>query len=79
MRRQRLRPLTEAEAYARCHGRRESEVRIVKLEPRRPRYQLEVSGEDLRRSFEEKLDHREREDEAVRASRTEPSGSRSHP
>src|SRR5262249_42091682 len=65
MRRQRLRPLTEAEAYARCHGRRESEVRIVKLEPRRPRYQLEVSGEDLRRSFEEKLDHREVEDEAV--------------
>jgi hypothetical protein len=40
-------------------------VRIVKLEPRRPRYQLEVSGEDLRRSFEEKLDHRELEDEEV--------------
>ena len=38
MRRQRLRPLTEAEAYARCHGTRETEVRIVKIEPRRPRY-----------------------------------------
>jgi hypothetical protein len=65
VRRQRLRPLTEAEAYARCHGTRESEVRIVKIEPRRPRYQLDVSGEDLRRSFEEKLASRELEDEAV--------------
>ena len=66
MRRQRLRPLTEAEAYARCHGTRESsEVRIVKIEPRRPRYQLEVSGEDLRRSFERKLAGREPEDEIV--------------
>jgi hypothetical protein len=65
VRRQRLRPLTEAEAYARCHGTRESEVRIVKIEPRRPRYQLEVSGEDLRRSFEQKLAGREPEDEIV--------------
>jgi hypothetical protein len=63
VRRQRLRPLTEAEAYARCHGMRDSEVRIVKLEPRRPRYELEVSGEDLRRSFEQKLAGREVEDE----------------
>ena len=66
MRRQRLRPLTEAEAYARCHGRRETDVKIVKLEPRRPRYDLDVSGEDLRRKFEEKLEGREQvEDEAV--------------
>ena len=65
MRRQRLRPLTEAEAYARCHGTRESEVRIVKIEPRRPRYQLEVSGEDLRRSFEQTLAGREAEEEIV--------------
>lgn len=65
MRRQRLRALTEAEAYARCHGMHDSEVRIVKLEPRRPRYDLEVSGEDLRRSFEAKLAGRELEDEAV--------------
>jgi hypothetical protein len=40
-------------------------VRIVKLEPRRPRYDLEVSGEDLRRSFEAKLDDRELDDEPV--------------
>jgi hypothetical protein len=66
VRRQRLRPLTEAEAYARCHGRRETDVRIVKLEPRRPRYELDVSGEDLRRSFEQKLERREElEDEIV--------------
>jgi hypothetical protein len=65
VRRQRLRPLTEAEAYARCHGTRDTEVRIVKIEPRRPRYQLAVSGEDLRRSFEEKLAGREPEDDAV--------------
>jgi hypothetical protein len=43
----------------------DSEVRIVKLEPRRPRYDLEVSGEDLRRSFEAKLAGRELEDEAI--------------
>ena len=55
----RLRPLSEAEAYARCHGRRESEVRIVHLEPRRPRYELRVTGEDLRQSFERRLDSRE--------------------
>ena len=65
LRRQRLRPLTEAEAYARCHGTRDSEVRIVKLEPRRPRYDLEVSVEDLRRAVEAKLAGRELEDEDV--------------
>jgi hypothetical protein len=64
-RKQRLRALNEQEAYARCHGSRDSEVRIVKLEPRRPRYDLEVSGEDLRRSFEAKLAGREAEDETV--------------
>ena len=57
--RQRLRTLGEAEAYARCHGTRDTEVRIVHLEPRRPRYQLRVSGEDLRTAFEQKLDGRE--------------------
>jgi hypothetical protein len=55
----RLRPLTEAEAYARCHGEREAEVKVVHIEPRRPRYKLRVSGEDLRRSFESKLAARE--------------------
>jgi hypothetical protein len=59
LRRLRLRPLTEAEAYARCHGEREAEVKVVHIEPRRPRYKLRVSGEDLRRSFESKLAARE--------------------
>ncbi len=55
----RLRPLTEAEAYARCHGSRHSEVRIVHLEPRRPRYETRVNGEELRRAFERRLELRE--------------------
>ena len=57
--RARLRPLNEAEAYARCHGERGAEVRIVQLEPRRPRYEARVTGEDLRRSFEQRLSKRE--------------------
>jgi hypothetical protein len=52
------RPIEEAEAYARCHGARTEDVRIVKLEPRRPRFPLRVTGETLRRSFEERLDRR---------------------
>jgi hypothetical protein len=55
----RLRSLNEAEAYARCHGERGAEVRIVHLEPKRPRYPLRVTGEDLRRSFERRLLKRE--------------------
>lgn len=55
----RLRPLNEAEAYARCHGER-GEVRIVRVERRRPRYELRITGEDLRQSFERRLDARER-------------------
>jgi hypothetical protein len=56
----RLRPLDEAEAYARCHGERGAEVKIVHIEPRRPRYDTTLSGEDLRQSFERRLDARER-------------------
>jgi hypothetical protein len=60
----RLRPLNEAEAYARCHGPRGADVRIVHLEPKRPRYETPVTGEDLRRSFEHKLDEREPHEQA---------------
>jgi hypothetical protein len=56
-----LRPIGEAEAYARCHGTRTEEVKIVKLAPRRPRFPLRVTGESLRRSFEERLDRRSSE------------------
>lgn len=54
-----LPPLDEAEAYARCHGER-ADVKIVSLEPRRPRYtEVLLTGEQLRRRFEERLDARE--------------------
>ena len=54
----RLRPLDEAAAYARCHGDREdSSVRIVKLPPRRAHYDTVLAtGEDIRRSLEARID-----------------------
>ena len=55
----RLRPIGESEAYGRAYGERSPQVRVVKLEPRRPRYQLKVSGESLRRAFAERLAKRE--------------------
>jgi hypothetical protein len=61
-RRRRTRPLAEAEAYARCHGDRGNDVRIVRLPPRRPRYLAVLrTGEELRRRFEERLERRDRE------------------
>ena len=54
----RLRPLSETECYMRCYGGWDPTVTIVKLEPRRPRYDLAVSGEDLRREFEARIDSR---------------------
>jgi hypothetical protein len=54
----RLRPLTEAECYARCYGGWDETVRIVRLEPRRPRKQVLLEGGVLRRRFEEALDAR---------------------
>lgn len=52
--------LDEAAAYARCHGSRDNDVRIVKLPPRRPRYEdVLTTGEELRQLFERRLDARE--------------------
>ena len=62
--RQRLRPLTETEAYARCHGDRAEDVRIVKIERKRPRFPTTVTGERVRTMFEQRLDARETEAEA---------------
>ena len=60
--RDRLRPLDEAAAYARCHGDRDDNVRIVNLPPRRARYETVLSsGESIRRDFETRLDTREPE------------------
>ncbi|MFN2471182.1 MAG: hypothetical protein ABR583_09395 [Gaiellaceae bacterium] len=56
----RLRALSEAEAYARCYGGGNLDVKVVKVQ-RRPRYDLRVSGEDLRQAFEERLGKREPE------------------
>jgi len=54
----RMRSLTEAECYARCYGSRDEQVRVLRLEPRRPRYDVKPSGEELRRFFEERLEGR---------------------
>jgi hypothetical protein len=61
-RRWRARPLAESEAYARCHGDRGNDVKLIRLPPRRPRYlSILRTGEELRQRFEERLDGRERE------------------
>jgi hypothetical protein len=60
-RRAALRPLDEAAAYARCHGARDNDVRIVKLPPRRKRYDVLSTGEELRELFERRLNEREPE------------------
>jgi len=57
----RLRPLSEAECYARCYGGWEMSVRIVTLEPRRPRHAVLLDGETMRRRFEEFLEARDPE------------------
>jgi hypothetical protein len=62
---QRLRSLSEDECYARCYGGRDATVRVVSLEPRRPRYDVPVTGETLRRQFEARIDAREPGEEAA--------------
>jgi hypothetical protein len=61
----RLRPLSEAEAYARCYGEGDENVRFVRVAVRRPRLFYGVSGEDLRRAFESRLERREPAHELV--------------
>lgn len=63
-RRQRDRPIGEAEAYHHSYGERTTEVRMVRLPPRRKHYDLRVSGEDLRMRFQERLDARKPEEES---------------
>jgi hypothetical protein len=57
----RLRPLSEEECYLRCYGADESTVRVVRVEARQPRGLGRLSGEELRRLFEVRLDAREAE------------------
>ncbi len=61
--RQRLRTLGESEAYHHSYGDAPRDVKIVKLEPRRPRYkQVLQDGERLRQAFLQRLDKREQEE-----------------
>jgi hypothetical protein len=57
----RLRALSEEECYLRCYGAGDVMVRVVKLEPRRTSLHsgLTITGEELRRLFELRLDARE--------------------
>jgi hypothetical protein len=63
-RRRREREITEAVAYARCHGDRGNEiVRVTKRPPyalpqRRRGYHVSVPGEILRQAFADKIDQR---------------------
>jgi hypothetical protein len=58
----RLRELSEAECYARCYGSGDDQVRVVRIPQQpRPRYAHAVSGEELRRLFELRLDARQPE------------------
>jgi len=58
----RLRPLSEQECYLRCYGVDEMTVRVVRLEPKRAARGLgRITGEELRRLFEVRLDARETE------------------
>lgn len=55
----RLHQIGEAEAYGRSYGEHSGEVKIVKVEPRRPRYQLKVTGDSLRDAFLDRLNKRD--------------------
>ena len=61
-RRQRERAIGEAEAYHHSYGERTADVKTVVLPPRRKRYELKISGEELRRRFQERLDARKEEE-----------------
>ena len=55
-------PIDESAAYARSYGDRGQEVKVVKLPPKRPRFPVLMSGEELRKRFEERLAKRDEEE-----------------
>jgi hypothetical protein len=63
----RLHQIGEAEAYGRSYGAHSGDVRIIKVEPRRPRHQLKVTGEALRNAFLDRLNRRDSSDPSDRA------------
>jgi hypothetical protein len=59
----RLRELGESEAYHHSYGEPPRDVKLVKLPPRRPRYQqVLANGERLRQAFVQRLDKRDKEE-----------------
>jgi hypothetical protein len=57
--RKQFRPITEAEAYARCHGERDPDFLGLRVVTRpRSRFPVGITGETLRRDFERRLEHR---------------------
>jgi len=54
----RLRTLSETECYIRLYGGWDPTVTLVRVEPRQPRYEMAVSGEDLRREFDARIEAR---------------------
>ena len=61
---ERLHELGESEAYHHSYGDAPRDVKVVKLEPRRPRYrQVLADGERLRQAFLQRLDNREKEEQ----------------
>jgi hypothetical protein len=54
----RLRPLTEAECYARCYGEWEANVHVLRLEARRVT-SSRLDGEAMRLRFEELFEARD--------------------
>jgi len=61
----RLRVLNEAECYARCYGEHEDAVQVIRFELGRPSFAATLTGEDIRRLFELRLDARDPELEAA--------------
>ena len=57
----RLRSLSEEECYLRCYGAGDTMVRVVRIEPRQSKSLARITGEELRRLFELRLDAREPE------------------
>ena len=54
----RLRTLSEAECYLRCYGGTDESVKVFRVE-RPERKEARLTGERLRRLFEQRLDLRE--------------------
>ena len=64
----RLHEIGEAEAYGRSYGEHSGDVRLLKAaEPRRPRAQLRVTGEALRKAFLDRLNKRHAADRPDKA------------